>query len=88
MPTPLPAEYGPDAQVRDSATPLYVQLAAILAARIERGDFRDAKVSSVVQLQKDYGVSRGTAQRAIALLVEHGLVRASTGKGVYPVQQE
>ncbi|GAA1098921.1 GntR family transcriptional regulator [Nocardiopsis metallicus] len=85
MPTSLPAGYGPDSQVIDGPTPLPAQLAAILAARIDRGDFSGGKLPSVAALQKGYEVSRGTAQRAITILAEHGRVQVSAGKGVYPV---
>ncbi|WP_431871936.1 GntR family transcriptional regulator [Nocardiopsis eucommiae] len=83
MPTPFPAGYGPDSRVTEGPEPQYSQLAAVLFARIDRGDFADGKLPSVVKLQQGYGVSRGTVQRAIGVLAESGHVRVSPGKGVY-----
>ncbi|MEU3233178.1 GntR family transcriptional regulator [Nocardiopsis alba] len=88
MTTPLPAGYGPDSRLKEGPEPKYMQLAAVLAARIERGDFpEDARLPSVAQLQNEFGVSRGTAQRAVSVLAEHGRVRVSNGKGAWPVHE-
>ncbi|ADH65963.1 MULTISPECIES: GntR family transcriptional regulator [Nocardiopsis] len=86
MTTPLPDGYGPNSRIKEGPEPKYVQLAAILAARIDRGDFpEDTPLPSVAKLQTAYGVSRGTAQRAVSVLAEHGRVRVSNGKGAWPV---
>ncbi|WP_075925461.1 GntR family transcriptional regulator [Nocardiopsis sp. CNR-923] len=89
MTTPLPAGFGPDSLVKEGPEPKYAQLAAILAARIDRGDFpQDKRLPTVADLQADYGVSRGTAQRAVSVLAERGRVRVSNGKGAWPVLRD
>ena len=86
MPTPLPYGFGPDSRLKEGPEPKYLQLAAVLAARIERGDYPgDTKLPSVAALQDKFHVSRGTAQRAMTVLAKHGLVRVSNGKGAWPV---
>lgn len=77
----MPARDSVDPQ---SATPVYVQLADILRARIEAGVLLpDRPVPSESQLQQEFGVARGTARKAIALLREEGLVVTVRGRGSY-----
>ncbi|WP_083926907.1 GntR family transcriptional regulator [Nocardiopsis valliformis] len=86
MTTPLPDGYGPDSRLKEGPEPKYVQLAAVLAARIKRGDYPgDTRLPSVAELQDEFRISRGTAQRSMTVLAEHGLVRVSNGKGAWPV---
>ncbi len=69
---------------RQSATPVYVQVADILRARIQSGRLLpDRPVPSEAQLQQEFGVARGTARKAIALLREQGLVVTVKGRGSY-----
>ena len=68
----------------DSATPLYVQLAAIIRGQIERGELT-ARVPSVKTLTEEYGVAQGTAERAFTLLREEGLIRSTMGRGHFVV---
>jgi GntR family transcriptional regulator len=68
----------------DSATPVYVQVAEILRARIESGKLLpDRPVPSESQLQQEFGVARGTARKGIALLREQGLVVTVRGRGSF-----
>jgi GntR family transcriptional regulator len=68
----------------DSATPVYVQVADILRSRIEaRQLLPDRPVPSETQLQQEFGVARGTARKAIALLRDQGLVVTVRGRGSY-----
>ena len=68
----------------DSATPVYVQVANILRSRIESGRLLpDRPVPSESQLQQEFGVARGTARKAIAVLREEGLVVTVMGRGSY-----
>jgi DNA-binding GntR family transcriptional regulator len=68
----------------DSATPVYVQVAEILRSRIESGQLLpDRPVPSEAQLQQEFGVARGTARKAIALLRDEGLVVTVQGRGSY-----
>ncbi|MEV1288040.1 GntR family transcriptional regulator [Micromonospora sp. NPDC049679] len=64
--------------------PVYQQLAEILAGRIERGELQaNRPVPSETQLQQEFGVARGTARRAIAVLRERGLVFTVAARGTY-----
>jgi GntR family transcriptional regulator len=77
----VPARETVDSQ---SATPVYVQVADILRARIESGQLLpDRPVPSESQLQQEFGVARGTARKAIALLREQGFVVTVKGRGSY-----
>ena len=68
----------------ESATPVYVQVADILRARIESGQLLpDRPVPSESQLQQEFGVARGTARKAIGLLREQGFVVTVQGRGSY-----
>jgi len=68
----------------ESATPVYVQVAEILRARIESGELvPDRPVPSEAQLQQEFGVARGTARKGIALLREQGLVVTVRGRGSF-----
>lgn len=68
----------------DSATPVYVQVAEILRARIEAGELLpDRPVPSESQLQQEFGVARGTARKGIAVLREQGLVVTVRGRGSF-----
>jgi GntR family transcriptional regulator len=68
----------------ESATPVYVQVADILRARIESGQLLpDRPVPSESQLEQEFGIARGTARKAIALLREQGFVVTVKGRGSY-----
>ena len=68
----------------ESATPVYVQVAEILRARIESGELvPDRPVPSEAQLQQEFGVARGTARKGIALLREQGFVVTVRGRGSF-----
>jgi DNA-binding GntR family transcriptional regulator len=68
----------------DSPVPLYEQLAALLRAGIESGGI-GPRLPSEIALTQQYGVSRGTAHRAVMILVDAGYVRISRGKGTFVV---
>ncbi len=77
----MPARETVDPQ---SATPVYMQVAEILRARIESGQLLpDRPVPSETQLQQEFGVARGTARKAIAVLREQGWVITVMGRGSY-----
>jgi DNA-binding GntR family transcriptional regulator len=69
---------------RDSPVPLYDQLAALLRAEIEAGRLT-GRVPSEPSLVQMFGISRGTAGRAVQILVDAGLVTYSPGKGAFVV---
>lgn len=69
---------------QDSPVPLYEQLAALLRTDIDARRIT-VRLPSEVALTQQYGVSRGTAHRAVMILVEAGYVRISRGKGTFVV---
>ncbi|MEE6261528.1 GntR family transcriptional regulator [Plantactinospora sonchi] len=78
-------DLGPDDEI-DHGAPLapYKQLAAILTARIKRGDWQpDRAIPSEQQLVQQYGIARATVRRAIALLVEQGVLYVVPQRGTY-----
>ncbi|MGW8685973.1 GntR family transcriptional regulator [Streptomyces sp. NPDC055817] len=78
-------DFQPDAEIdhEGPVTP-YRQLAGILRARIERGDWQPNRaISSETQLVQQYGLARTTVRRAIAVLIEEGLVFTVPQRGTY-----
>jgi GntR family transcriptional regulator len=64
--------------------PRYAQLADLLRARIERGDWPiGARVPTLAQLMADFALARVTVRQAIGLLAREGLVRAYRGRGTF-----
>jgi GntR family transcriptional regulator len=60
------------------------QIADDIAARISTGEYPPAtKIPSYQQLAHLYSVSISTAQRAVLVLQERGLVYGEPGRGVY-----
>ena len=71
-----------------SGTPVYVQLAAILRAAILAGDLEsDRPLPSYMTLMQEYDVARGTAAKAVRVLVNEGLVRIVPGRGAYVTER-
>jgi len=67
-----------------SGTPVYLQLAGLLRAQIERGDIeQDRPLPSYTTLVQQYEVARGTAAKAVQVLVDDGLVKIVPGRGAY-----
>lgn len=68
----------------EGPVPIYQQVAAILRGQIESGELLpDRPVPSITQLVQTYGVARGTAIKAVGLLVDEGLVHSVPGRGMY-----
>ncbi|MEU6522839.1 GntR family transcriptional regulator [Streptomyces sp. NPDC046924] len=71
-----------------SARPLYVQLADVIAKKIESGELApDRPIPSENHLADEYGVARLTARRAAQELRERGLIVTVRGKGSFVVEQ-
>jgi DNA-binding GntR family transcriptional regulator len=69
-----------------SGTPVYVQLAEILRAAIVSGELApDRPLPSYTTLMQEHGIARGTAEKAVQVLRDEGLVRTVPGRGVYVV---
>ena len=85
----IPDGYGPDDQIdHEAPDPVYLQLAAVLVARIKRGDYPPRRaVPGVDRLVQEFGVARGTARKSLVLLAEKGIVRTVVGKGSFVVDQ-
>jgi DNA-binding GntR family transcriptional regulator len=65
-------------------TPLYVQLADVLAGMIERGDRKQGDpLPSESYLQQEYGLARGAVRAAVRVLRERGLVTTAPQRGTY-----
>ena len=68
------------------ATPVYRQLAAILRRRILSATIEPGHViPSEKRLEQEFGLSRNTSRRAIAILRDEGLVVTVAGRGTYVV---
>lgn len=61
-----------------------MQLAAVLRAQIEAGEI-ERRVPSVKTLTEEYGIAQGTAERALAVLRDEGLIRSRMGRGHFVV---
>jgi GntR family transcriptional regulator len=67
----------------------YRGIANDIAARIAAGEYPPgAKIPSYSQLAKLYSVSISTAQRAVIVLRERGLVVGAQGRGVFVREQD
>jgi DNA-binding GntR family transcriptional regulator len=71
----------------DLPTPLYQQVAAILRDRIESGKLT-ARVPSAKTIMQEFGVAQGTAERALAVLRDAGLITVVIGRGGFVVPAE
>lgn len=68
-------------------TPVYVQVADILERRIRDGRLQPNRpIPSELQLNQEFGIARGTARKAIAVLRDRGLVVTVPGRGSYVVE--
>jgi DNA-binding GntR family transcriptional regulator len=67
-----------------SPEPSYLQLAALLRARIESGQIgpREA-LPSITYLTGETGLAVGTVRRAIGVLIEEGLAYTVPGRGTF-----
>jgi len=65
-------------------TPVYLQLAAVLRAAIESGELEPNRpLPSYTTLMQQHEVARGTAAKAVGVLVAEGLARVVPGRGVF-----
>jgi GntR family transcriptional regulator len=64
--------------------PLYLQLADLLRRQIESGAL-SGRLPSLKTLSQEHGISHITAEKALAVLRDEGLVQAVIGKGFYTV---
>lgn len=65
--------------------PLYRQVAQLLRDRIAAEDL--TRLPSLLTICQEYGVSRPTAESAVALLTEEGIVQVSPGRGTFVIKR-
>ena len=70
----------------DSATPLYLQVADLLRRQIEDGALT-ARLPSVKSLSQEHGISHITAEKALAVLRDEGIIHSVIGKSYYIVER-
>lgn len=70
----------------DSATPLYVQVADLLRQQIKDGTLV-ARLPSVKSLSQEHGISHITAEKALAVLRDEGIIHSVIGKGYYVAER-
>jgi DNA-binding GntR family transcriptional regulator len=66
----------------DSPVLAYLQVADLLAARIEAGELT-GRMPAERDLASEYGVAYGTIRRAMEVLRERGLVESVHGRGTF-----
>lgn len=63
---------------------VYLQIADALRERVRAGTYRaGAKLPSETELLEEFGVTRQTVRRGLAVLQQEGLTEASRGRGVF-----
>lgn len=73
----------------EGMTPLYVQVADLVEARIKSGELvPNRPIPSENALTQEYGVARGTARKAVDLLRQRGLVVTVSGRGTFVVKDD
>ena len=71
-----------------SPEPSYLQLAAILRARIESGQIPPGEaLPSITYLVQETGLAVGTIRKAVKVLSDDGLVVTVSGRGSYAVDR-
>jgi len=67
-----------------SGVPSYLQLAAILRARIESGEIGPREpLPSITFLVQETGLAVGTVRKAVGVLIDEGLVYTVPGRGTF-----
>jgi GntR family transcriptional regulator len=69
-------------------TPLYQQLANIVEAMIDNGDYGPGQVlPGVGTMAQEYGLAKGTVRAAMQVLRERGLIVTMPARGSYVVER-
>ena len=67
-----------------SRVPLYLQVASVMRQRINSGRWAEGdRISTLEELEEEFGVARVTIRQAIELLRADGLLRARQGRGTF-----
>jgi DNA-binding GntR family transcriptional regulator len=73
-----------DFRAVDGPTPVYVQVADFIAARISSGELPpDSRLTAERELATELGVAYDTVRRATALLRDRGLIVTVQGRGTF-----
>ena len=68
----------------DSRIPRYLRVASVLRRRIRDGRWAvGAKIATLEELEREFGVARVTVRQAIDLLQSEGLVKSFQGRGTF-----
>jgi len=71
-------------QDADNRIPRYLQVASVLRRRIRDGHWAvGAKMATLEELEREFGVARVTVRQAIDLLQNEGLVKSQQGRGTF-----
>jgi DNA-binding GntR family transcriptional regulator len=66
--------------------PAYLQLARILREMITSGQIAPRQpMPSIKSITQQYGVAKGTAEKALGVLRDEGLVVTVPGRGIYVI---
>jgi len=72
---------------RDGARPLYAQVRERLVERIRSGEWKPGQlIANEFEIAAEFGVSQGTARKAIGDLASEGLVVRRQGRGTFVVE--
>jgi len=67
-----------------SRVPIYVQVASVMRQRIESGVWAVGdKISTLEELEEEFGVARVTIRQGIEMLREEGLLESQQGRGTF-----
>src|SRR5690242_9300911 len=67
-----------------SRVPLYIQVASVMRRRIETKHWRPGeKISTLVELEREFQVARVTIRQAVDILREEGLLHSQQGRGTF-----
>jgi GntR family transcriptional regulator len=68
--------------------PAYLQLARILREMITSGEIAPRQpMPSIKSITQQYGVAKGTAEKALGVLRDEGLVVTVPGRGIYVIDR-
>ena len=68
----------------DAPEPLYLQVATVLRGQIADGTL-SGRVPSASTIAQQFEVAKGTAERALGILRDEGLIRSVMGRGHFVV---
>src|SRR5260370_14889328 len=71
-----------------SRVPLYIQVAAVMRQRIERRQWQPGqKISTLVELEREFEVARVTVRQAVDILLQEGLLHCHQGRGTFVAEK-